>query len=135
MAQAALAYQQPQRRTRELEQPLRPPLRVLPGRAPSTTYQTGLAPLQRILFIASIAVVLLIGVLSIVRVGLTDATMALFADSEQINQAIEAERSEGAHLEMQYSLASSPAVIQEAAGGLGMSADQEVEYLRISLGE
>ncbi|MCL1847123.1 MAG: hypothetical protein FWF91_04060 [Coriobacteriia bacterium] len=134
MAQAALSYQQPQRQPRELEQP-RPPLRVLPGSAPSQAQQAGLASLLRTLFVSCIAAVLLFGVVSLVRVGLADATMAVLADSEQVSQAIEAQRSEGARLEMQYSIASSPAAIQEAASQLGMAPDPQVEYLRVVIGE
>ena len=136
MAQAALSYQQPRRRPRELEQPLRPPLRVLPGRAPSTVGAPALAPLWQMLFAVGIVAVVLIGALSIVRVGFTDATMALLADSEQISRSIEAERSQGARLEVQYSIATSPATIQEAAASqLGMAPDPQVEYLRIPAGE
>ena len=135
MAQAALSYQQPQRRTYELDYPMRTPLRVLPGTAPRTGLLARLAPHWRAIFAVSIVVILMFGALSIVRVGLADATMLLFSQSAQISQSIEAERAAGARLEMQYSLATNPSVIQEAAAQLGMVADPQIDYLHILVKE
>jgi len=139
MAQAALSYQQPQRRTREQEQPQRqpqrPPLRVVPGKAPSTRTAPGLAPFWRVFFTVSVAVVLFVGALFIVRVGFADATMTLSAKSAQINRAIEEKRSEGAQLEVEYLLTSNPVTILEQAALLGMALDPQIEYIHLTIGE
>jgi cell division protein FtsL len=80
--------------------------------------------------------VLLIGAVWVARVNLSDATMRLAAASEQLARQTEAERAEGARLEVQYALATSPTSIQEAATSkLGMSPDPRVEYLRIPAGK
>lgn len=137
MAQA-LAYQQPARHTPERGrpgyQPQRPPLRVLPGTGVEA--HLALAPLWRALFVTGIVMVLLIGAVWVARVNLSDATMRLAAASEQLARQTEAERAEGARLEVQYALATSPTSIQEAATSkLGMSPDPRVEYLRIPAGK
>jgi len=135
MAQAALSYQQPQRRTRELEYPERPPLRVIPGSAPSTVQKPALAPFWRLFFKVSVAVILFVGLLFVARVGLADATMLLYTKSAQISKSIEAERAEGASKEAEFLLASNPARILEEASHLGMAPDQQIGYLHITLGE
>ncbi|MDR3037019.1 MAG: hypothetical protein LBU31_01205 [Coriobacteriales bacterium] len=146
MAQSALAYQQPARRFREQgrpvpqpqQRPTRPPLRVLPA-APRTAVaartQNGLAPAWQVLFVCAIIAALVIGAVWIARVSLSEATMALSVSSQQVAQSIEAERSAGARLEVQYAFAANPSVIQEAATQMGMSPDPSVNYLRISTGE
>jgi cell division protein FtsL len=98
--------------------------------------QQALAPLWRILFITGIVMVLAIGVVWVARVNLTDATMKLTAASEQLARETEDARAQGAHLEVQYALATSPTTIQEAAAtSLGMSPDPQVDYLRIAAGD
>ncbi|MDR1014898.1 MAG: hypothetical protein LBL86_07995 [Coriobacteriales bacterium] len=132
----ALAYQQPARRRHEQEQPLRQPLRVLPGKAPKTGTQQGLAPLWRTLFVVGIVAALLVGAVWVVRVGLVNATMELLADSAQTARLTQDARAEGARLEVRYSIATNPTTIQEAAAAsLGMSSDPQVDYLRIPAGE
>lgn len=132
----ALAYQQPTRRSREQEQPLRQPLRVLPGRRAETEAQQGLAPLWRALFITGIVVALMIGAVLVARVAFANATMELLADSARVAQSTELGRAEGLRLEVRYAVATNPAAIQEvAATSLGMSPDPRIDYLRISAGE
>jgi cell division protein FtsL len=80
--------------------------------------------------------VFLIGAVWVMRVNLSDATMRLTAASEQLARETEVARADGAHLEVQYALATSPTSIQEAAASrLGMAPDPRVEYLRIPAGE
>jgi cell division protein FtsL len=88
------------------------------------------------LFIAGIAMVLMVGTVWIARVCLANATMEVLADTAQITRATEAARAEGARLEVQYAIATNPSSIQEAAASqLGMSPDSQVDYLRASSGE
>lgn len=141
MAQAALSYQQPLRQPRELEQPQRPPLRVLPGRdpnapaAPAKERQPAITPLWRTLFTLGLTALLAFGSVAVLRVGLAGATMEMRADSQQLTQYIELERSEGSRLEREFAAAANPLVIQEAAAQLGMSPDTQVENLGINLKE
>jgi hypothetical protein len=75
---------------------------------------------------------LLLGAVWWARVAFSNATMELLANSGQITQSIETARAEGSRLEVQYSVASNPQTIQEAAAGLlGMAPDTQVDYLRI----
>jgi cell division protein FtsL len=77
--------------------------------------------------------ILMTGVVWVARVNLSEATMQLIAASEQVARSTESARAEGSRLEVQYSVATSPASIQElAATGLGMSADPRVDYLRVA---
>lgn len=139
MAQAARsyqpAYQQPQRRSRELEQPQRPPLYVIPGRGITPSARPQIAPLWKLVFIAAIAALLLLGIVCVARVALADSTMELTANSDQLSQSISDARSKGTDLEMQYSTATSTPTIQAAATQLGMAPDPQVEYLSIPSGE
>lgn len=131
MAQSAFAYQQPVRRERPQQLPQQP-LRVLPGTRTVPDTQKGLAPIWRVLFATGIVVALFFGAVWWVRVALTDATMALLIKSEQTAQSIAELRSEGARLEVKYSVASSPHVIQEAAANrLGMVPDPQIDFLSI----
>ena len=142
MAQPALAYRQPARRELEQEhpsrqpqpqpRPARPPLRVLPGAPSAHEAQLGLALVWRTLFICGIVAALMIGVVWVARVSLSEATMSLLIESEQVAQSIEAERSKGSRLEVEYAIATNPSAIQEeAATKYGMSPAPQVDYLSI----
>jgi len=135
MAQAARAYQeayqQPQRRSRELERPARPPLYVIPGKGLSPAAQPGLSAMQKMLFAVGIVAVVLIGLVCLARVGLAGSTMELLADSAQVSQSIGDARSQGTQLEVQYAKATSTPAVQEAAARLGMGPSPQVEYLKI----
>ncbi len=142
MAQTALAYRQPTRREsyerwpeRTTGQQTRRELRVLTGKGLDEKNRKALAPTLRSLFKVAIVVAVVLGVVFIARVAMTEATMSMLVKSEQLSQSIAAERLAGTQLEVEYSKTSSPATVQVAAvNDLGMTADEQVEYLRISTG-
>jgi hypothetical protein len=143
MAQAALAYQQPARRTRYDQWPEHRPeqrpqrqLQVLPGKGRDAQNQKALSPTWRRLFTAAIIAVFVIGAVWLVRVGLTEATMAMLANSDQVAESIASERLVASQLEFEYSKASSPLSVQDTAQNqLGMAVDEQVEYLRVLASE
>ena len=118
MAQSAYAYDvSPQRRLREVE---RPPLRALPGKGLETQTRRGLAPLTRAaLFTCSACFVFALAV-GLFSISMTNATVQTLMDSESISASITEARSVGLDLEVQYSIATNPTRIQEAAAELGM---------------
>ncbi|HBT94705.1 MAG TPA: hypothetical protein DEB24_00645 [Coriobacteriia bacterium] len=142
MAQTALAYRQPARREYYRQQPerrtgqqTRRELQVLTGKGIDAQNRKALAPALRSLFKVAIVSAVVLGLVFITRVAMTEATMSMLVKSEQLSQSIAAERLAGTQLEVEYSKTSSPATVQTAAvNDLGMAADDQVEYLRISTG-
>jgi hypothetical protein len=82
-----------------------------------------------------IVTALFLGVVWVACDALSASTMELLAQSEQTSRNIEAQRSIGADLEVKYSVASNPQLIQEGAAALGMAPDPQVDYLSVSIGE
>jgi hypothetical protein len=136
MAQAAYAYQQPARRNREQEVPARPDLKVLPGRGTDRAAQAALSPQLRAFCGVLIFAVLFISVICGVRGARSAVTLQVVIETQAINESIAQARAEGIELEVQYSIATNPDLIQQlAAEQLGMGPDDQVEYLRPLSGE
>ncbi len=143
MARTALAYQQPMYRPQREQWPEQRPgqrpekqLQVLPGKGRQAQELQALAPTWQKLFVVALVVVFAVGAIWIARVSLSESTMSMLAQSEQVSEAIAAQRMAGTQLEVKYSQASNPITIQEmAANKLGMKADEHVEYLRVAPGE
>ncbi|MDR2196651.1 MAG: hypothetical protein LBO07_01645 [Coriobacteriales bacterium] len=138
MAQAAYAYQSSARRThrQERETFAQPDLRVLPGKGSDRARQAALSPQLQALFGVLLFAVLFLSAICGVRVAFANATLQMLIETQSINQATIEARAYGTELEVAYSLATNPEHIQElAAEQLGMTPDEQVEYLRPLAGE
>jgi len=62
-------------------------------------------------------------------IAITNATVQLMMNTESVSKSIMEERSAGVKLEVQYSIATNPARIQDAAAGLGMQPDPNIKTI------
>ncbi|MCL1890855.1 MAG: hypothetical protein FWG00_02345 [Coriobacteriia bacterium] len=131
--QAAYAYDydydySPQRRPREVEVP-RPPLRALPGRRAAAQQKSLVGQLARVVLSTGAFCFLFAMAVGVTSITVSNATVQMLLESESITETIGEARSVGLELEVQHSIATNPARVQEAAGALGMVPVGQIDKL------
>lgn len=124
-AAPAYSYQYPER---SVEQAPRPRVRVVPGQgtqaAPSTV------PVSVVFLAKAVAAVLIVlSLIAVVRIGLTSATITTSLQSQKISSQLATARSEGSSLEVSQSSLSNPTRVKAEANRLGMSVPETVAII------
>ncbi len=129
MAQAARAYAYPER-SREVERPARPRVKVVPGASPRTSVET---VSSAVLVAAKVIACVLVFVtaLGFVRIGLAAATVTTSLSTQEISADLTTARSAAATLEVQESTLGNPTRIKDVASELNMAAPAEVSVLSL----
>lgn len=104
---------------------------VVPGGAPRTNSN---AASETVLIFAKIliAVVLVFAFISVFRISLSSATVALAIESKTLDTQIEDARDAGSALEVQQSSLANPSRIKSEASSIGMSVPSAITYLDMS---
>lgn len=103
---------------------------VVPGRGPRTQAPT--LPASVVFLAKALAAVLLVvAVVGVVRIGLSAATVTTSMQSQELTGKIEQARSNGADLEVSQSLLASPALVKQKAEGLKMSEPESVGTIEL----
>ncbi|WP_080803462.1 cell division protein FtsL [Arabiibacter massiliensis] len=128
---AAPAYSYyPERIERIPERAPRERISVMPGRGPRT--QAPALPASVVFLAKALAAVLLVvAVVGVVRIGFTAATVTTSMQSQELSSQIEQARASGADLEVSQSLMASPARVKQEAEALKMSEPASVGTIEL----